>query len=529
MASTLRKLTSSIKFTLGAPLLLLVAVLIGIILFSASTMLNMSSKAERVATIEMQSVATLADVSSALQSAYLAERSILTIKVGSEDYLGHTDAHANYISAAKQGLADLETMPLGDSALQQINAAQQQLGAWQAVTGEVFGLRDQDSRKSRLLAVDLSGGDSWHQFITLHDLLVATRAGWLTASEVEVDSVIQSAQSSMRTVTVVGIASALIALLVAVAMPMWLSRRLTQIQERILDIAHGDGDLTRRIQITSDDEIGAIAGAFNEFSENLRVTIVQTNHAAVGVARSAREICEHNNSLAKQAELQSEAVIAAASQLAQVATSISETSTHAAQVSQSARTTSNSACEGEAVIEETVSAMADVSESSTQIGTIISMVDSIAFQTNILALNAAVEAARAGEQGRGFAVVASEVRDLAQRSADAATDIKRLSETTSERVQLGSTLVTSSGERLRQIVQSIHDVSSTIDEISHATQGQNQGLQDVNTRITDMRDMMQSTTTFVREVADASAHLEEDSAELLSVVSRFKVQDGQAA
>lgn len=529
MASLVRLVPSSIKFTVGAPLCLLVVVLIGIIGFSATSLMTVSSKAERVATVDMASVATLADVSSALQSAYLEERSILTIKVGSEQYVENSSAHGDLLLAAENSLEKLKNAATDSAELERIAGIQQRLNEWKETTLEVFGLRDQDSRQTRLLAVNLSGGDSRTQFDALYTLLTETRQAWLADTKTEVDAVIATSNTRMQWLYIVGSASALLGLLVAIVIPLWLTRRLKEIKSRILDIAHGDGDLTRRIDVKRRDEIASIASAFNEFSENLHGTIVQTSQRAIEVARSAREISEHNNKLAGQSELQAEAVKAASDQLADVARSIAETSSHASQVSQSARATSNSATEGDSVIEETIAAMADVSESSNQIGMIISMVDSIAFQTNILALNAAVEAARAGEQGRGFAVVASEVRDLAQRSADAANDIKRLSQTTTERVQLGSSLVSSSGERLKEIVQSIHSVSGTVDEISDATQSQNDGLQSVNTTISQMRDTMQSTTAFVREVADASAQLEEGSAELLNVVSRFKVTSETAS
>ncbi len=514
----------SVIFKLAAPLLILVAIVVGSIATGALNMRTLASESEHLAGVGMPTLAELAEVTKATYEAYLAERSVLDGQVGSPEYDSHVAAHGAALTEAESSLAKLAS-DVDEQHRSLIASAQAGLAAYRSVTDEVLALRSQDSRMSRLLAVDLSGGDSRARFDELAASLDQARARMISDTRNEVDSVVQSSHGSAAWLYAVGALSIVFGTLMAIFLPMTLARRLNHIRSRIEDFSQGDGDLTRRIDVTSEDEIGQIAAAFNEFSESLHGTISLTKQSAAALATSAKQISTGNRSLASQTERQALTVNEASESLAEVTQSIATTARRADDVSSSAKRTSDSAAQGTDGIGQTVTAMVDIGESSRQIGDIISVVDSISFQTNILALNAAVEAARAGEMGRGFAVVASEVRALAQRSATAADDIKRLIVTATERVDHGTRLVNSSGETLHLIIGSIREVSSTVGEISVAASEQNQGVQEINHSISEIRDAMQSTQTFVTEVADASTHLEKQSAELMELVSRFRVRD----
>jgi methyl-accepting chemotaxis protein len=199
---------------------------------------------------------------------------------------------------------------------------------------------------------------------------------------------------------------------------------------------------------------------------------------------------------------------------------------NASQANQLAITASGVATEGGKVIEQVVGTMADINSASTKIADIIGVIDGIAFQTNILALNAAVEAARAGEQGRGFAVVASEVRSLAQRSAQAAKEIKGLIEDSVSKVDNGSHLVEQAGRTMQEIVTSVRHVADVVAEISAASREQSAGIEEVNRAITQMDQVTQQNAALVEEAAAAAASMQDQAAQLAQLVSVFRLQDG---
>ncbi len=525
MTANKKSIFKSIKFRIALPMFLLVLAVIAIFAIGRHGIVSLSQQTNAVAAVDMPVIAKLSSSMLAVNSVYLSERSSLSIKVGSEKYNSMLNDHQRELTAAAEGLNSSLSLDISDKHRMQLKASLGLLESWKEVSLEVIALRNKDSRMSRLLATELSNNTSREQFDTLIHRLTELNDEWLRDTQNSVDAVVKTADTEVAFLTVVAVLSALFGLSIALYLPVSLTRRLEEIRSRILEIAQGDGDLTRRVKIVHQDEIGSIARAFNLFCDNLHDTISQTKQSAIAVATSVRQISEGNRSLAEQAERQTATVLEASSGLTEMSNSMAESASNAKNVGEQATSTSLAAAEGTAVIEKTFAAMVNVSESSGQIVDITGIVDSIAFQTNLLALNAAVEAARAGEQGKGFAVVASEVRELAQRSAKAASDIKSLSETTNERVKLGTSLVSDSGDTLRKIIDSIQAVSETVNEISTAASEQNQGLQTINQSITEMTGLMQSTSDFVSEVAEASLGLESQAQSLIESVSRFKLND----
>jgi methyl-accepting chemotaxis protein len=291
------------------------------------------------------------------------------------------------------------------------------------------------------------------------------------------------------------------------------------------DIAHGNGDLSRRMVVESEDEVGVLADAFNRFVASLNKTISEVRRSTETIASASSEIASGNMDLSNRTEQQASNLEQTAAAMEELTSTVKQNAENASQANQLVASASAFAIKGGEVVGQVVSTMGSISDSSRKIVDIIGVIDGIAFQTNILALNAAVEAARAGEQGRGFAVVASEVRNLAQRSAAAAKEIKGLIDDSVSKVDAGSKLVDSAGQTMGQIVSSVQQVAELMGEIAAASREQSQGISQVNNSITEMDDATQQNAALVEEAAAAAGSLQEQAAKLASVVSVFKLDE----
>ncbi|NVM75094.1 methyl-accepting chemotaxis protein [Duganella sp. SG902] len=312
---------------------------------------------------------------------------------------------------------------------------------------------------------------------------------------------------------------------IGMVLAIWVARIVaTPLQEAVSlarDVA--DGDLTRPIDVKSACETGQLMQALKDMTGNLQTLVSQVRHGTDTIATASSEIASGNQDLSSRTEQQASSLEETASSMEQLTSTVKQNADNARQANQLAQSASGIALKGGDVVGQVVGTMASINESSRKIVDIISVIDGIAFQTNILALNAAVEAARAGEQGRGFAVVASEVRNLAHRSAAAAKDIKLLISDSVEKVENGSALVNQAGETMSEIVASITRVTDIMSEITSASVEQSAGIEQVNTAIVQMDQVTQQNAALVEQAAAAAESMQEQAARLSEVVGVFKL------
>jgi methyl-accepting chemotaxis protein len=289
------------------------------------------------------------------------------------------------------------------------------------------------------------------------------------------------------------------------------------------------GDLTQAIRIQSTDEVGKLLQALRQMNESLVRTVSQVRTGTDTIATGSSQIAAGNQDLSSRTEQQASSLEETASSMEELTSTVKQNADNARQANQLAVTASGVAVKGGEVVSQVVTTMESINESARKIVDIIGVIDGIAFQTNILALNAAVEAARAGEQGRGFAVVASEVRNLAQRSAAAAKEIKGLIGDSVEKVDAGSKLVGQAGSTMDEIVESVKRVTDIMAEIMAASQEQSAGIEQVNQAIGQMDQVTQQNAALVEQAAAAAESLQEQAGNLAQVVSVFKLDGMQVA
>lgn len=323
------------------------------------------------------------------------------------------------------------------------------------------------------------------------------------------------------------IACILLSLLIAWQMTRSITRPLKETLSSAQRIA--EGDLTSEMTSTRTDELGQLMTAVGAMNQSLRTIISRVRDGVNSVARASSEIASGNTDLSSRTEQQSAAVVETAASMEELTSTVKQNAENAHHASQLASEASHNAGRGGEIIRDVITTMGGISQSSGKIGEIITVINGIAFQTNILALNAAVEAARAGEQGRGFAVVAGEVRNLAQRSSLAAKEIETLIRESLDRVNGGTELVNRAGDTMEDIVRSVTQVRDIMGEIAAASDEQNRGITQIAQAMTEMDTTTQQNAALVEESSAAASSLEEQALELEKTVSVFRLPSAGSA
>ncbi len=288
------------------------------------------------------------------------------------------------------------------------------------------------------------------------------------------------------------------------------------------------GELGNQVRSQTDDELGRLIDSLRRMDGKLVEIVSSVRGSADAVGSASRQLSHGNDDLSQRTQQQAAALEETASSMEEMTATVKQNADNARQANQLAVGAREQAEKGGAVVHRAISAMGEINSASRKIADIISVIDEIAFQTNLLALNAAVEAARAGEQGRGFAVVATEVRNLAQRSASAAKEIKELIKDSVDKVKVGSELVDESGKTLSEIMESVKKVTDIVAEIAAASEEQSAGIEQVNNAVTQMDSVTQQNAALVEEASAASKSMEQQSMKLVTQIGYFRTGEGAA-
>jgi len=413
----------------------------------------------------------------------------------------------------------LAALPPGEGRekVQQFIQAHERMGAAYRKGLETFKAADHDPQ----------AGDKAVQGMDREPSTLIDQAGTLiqkASAEVAVQ-----AEATAQRATTISLAVMLVVCAAGIVGAVLFSRTVTRPLGNAVRVSQAvaGGDLTVALPTPGKDEIAQLLNALHSMQASLSLVVNNVRQNADSVALASAEIAQGNSDLSARTEQQASALEETSASMEELNSTVQANAENARQANQLAVNASSVAQQGGDVVAEVVSTMRGINDSSKKIADIISVIDGIAFQTNILALNAAVEAARAGDQGRGFAVVASEVRSLAGRSADAAKEIKALIGTSVERVEAGSVLVDRAGSTMSEVVQAIRRVTDIVGEISAASSEQSAGVAQVGEAITQMDQATQQNAALVEESAAAAQGLKRQAQQLVQAVAVFKLLPGQ--
>ena len=346
---------------------------------------------------------------------------------------------------------------------------------------------------------------------------------WYLASSLPTSLLKAQSHNMLTRLGLVQIPLAVILLLVSLGFVRAMMKRLNVLNSNIEALSTGGADLTQRLPASNSPEFNAVAQSFNQFISYLQGLLQQVGDSALAITAASREIASGNANLSSRTEDQASSIVETAASMEQLTGTVRQNADNATHANQLAGDASQVAARGTEVVRQVVTTMGEIHHSSRKVVDIISVIDGIAFQTNILALNAAVEAARAGEQGRGFAVVASEVRNLAQRSANSAREIKKLIEESVANIDTGSALVEQAGQTMDELMKGVSSVTTLMSEIMSASREQSLGIEQVNVAITQLDGTTQQNAVLVEQVSAAAQAMESQSTQLEQVVQSFRL------
>jgi len=511
------KIGSRLRLGFGAILAILVVMVL------MTNYLNYSNKGKLTRGLELSTQKNLqaGTMKSAMLETGIAMRNIglqSDVSLMQKEEQKVKDQRARYDKAQ----ADLKALGLNDNekkALADIAALDADVDkAFKEAIGQVLAFNSEGAAKVISGRIDPLN----QQTLTLINKLVDMQQA---AARDVMDSSVTADRSLMMMLFLLGA----IAVAIGVACAVVITRSITVPLSGAVEVAQkvAAGELTSQVHVEGKDETSELLQALKDMNDSLAKTVGDVRSGTDLISTASQEIASGNADLSARTESQASSLEETASSMEELTSTVKQNADNARQANQLAVTASSVAEKGGTVVAQVVETMGSIKASSSKIVDIIGVIDGIAFQTNILALNAAVEAARAGEQGRGFAVVASEVRNLAQRSAGAAKEIKELIGDSVDKVDAGSKLVDEAGQTMGLIVTSIRQVADIMGEITAATQEQSNGIEEVNQAITQMDEMTQQNAALVEEAAAAAESMQEQAEMLAQAVSIFKLSHDQ--
>lgn len=458
-----------------------------------------------------------------LYQAYVAELNYLREVPDSERAQSWLDAHQENAQQAYDRMQVFaQKMAAYPEIMATLDGFETLYAAWIEQSGRIFSLHADGDSAAALAQLEGPAQRAFNELRSVYDA-----AG--VAADEKVIALEAATLNRVRTQQVATIVFASLVFIAAVAIaligPLLMSRAIRRMTSRIAEIAAGDGDLSARIDIGRSDEIGELAQQFNAFIARIDKTLQVVRASARSVHGASNEIARSSQDLASRTEQTASSLQQTSASMEEITATVGTTAESAQQANQLVQSTVEIARQGHQAMQQVESTMDDISASASQISEIITLIDGIAFQTNILALNASVEAARAGEHGRGFAVVAQEVRTLASRSSDASRNIRELIDTSVSRTQSGAALVKSTGTTMQEIVGSIERITGVIGEISAGAREQSQGIGQVNTAVTQLDSMTQHNAAMVEQSSAAAREMREQAERLSALIAAFRLSD----
>jgi len=374
------------------------------------------------------------------------------------------------------------------------------------------------------IAAAIARGQAVNEYNALTDEYIGTADKLVKFEQQRAAASGEAISGAVRSTAVVIVASTLVSLIFSIGVGVLITRSIVKpvrAAERAADRI-ASGDLTGEYRIVGNDEAAHLISALRRMQDSLKRIVTDIRHSTESIQVASTQVASGNQDLSARTEQTAGSLQQAASSMDELTTTVRHSAEAAEQANGLAASASQAATRGGTVVSQVVATMDDIHASSRKISDIIGVIDGIAFQTNILALNAAVEAARAGEQGRGFAVVAGEVRSLAQRSAEAAREIKGLIGASVEKVESGARLVQDAGSTMEEIVAAVRRVSDVMGEITSASAEQAGGIQQVNVAVTQVDQMTQQNAALVEESAAAAQSMREQAGRLAQTVEQFR-------
>ncbi|QJQ00211.1 chemotaxis protein [Herbaspirillum rubrisubalbicans] len=507
----------SIGTRLGIAFATLVLIIIGIVILGLSRLSEVNESLDHVVNDRYKKVAIINTISSNTDDIALSVRNRLISSNRTEAAQEKVEADRLLAENTKlyEQLTQLIIRPKAKSQLERVIQAR---GEYSAVMLEVIRLQELDDRDSAVELLRTKMAPLQKKYMKELDGLSDTQQELMNQAVVEAKENYENTRLTM-------VASGLVASIFAVLVALLISRGITSPLNQALSVAEqvAAGDLTSDIQQSQKDETGRLLQALAVMNQKLKDIVKEVRHGTDSMVTASTQIATGNLDLSSRTEEQASSLEETASSMEELTSTVKQNAEHSRKASELALHSSQIAKQGGTVVEKVVQTMSSINDSSNKIVDIISVIDGIAFQTNILALNAAVEAARAGEQGRGFAVVASEVRVLAQRSATAAKEIKELIQNSVDKVSSGSELVAEAGQTMNEVVASIQQVTNIVTEISEATREQSDGIEQVNQAVMQMDQVTQQNAALVEEAAAAAQSLQDQAKRLSTVVSVFRI------